>query len=179
MLRIGLRMFSTALVAVLLLGGMSGCKSKKQEPLAPAFDDSANRGMESTSNEGLNTNLDLSRLPFVKADDLEVVYFDYDSSSLRADGLAAISRNADRMKARPEYVFQIAGHCDERGTQEYNIALGERRALAVRDHLIKLGVSGDRIITISYGEEMPAVMGSGESAWAKNRRAEFLQALPR
>jgi peptidoglycan-associated lipoprotein len=175
MLRIGLRVFAMTMVAAVLLGGTTGCKSKKQEPLAPAFDDSANRP-EQTSGDGL-PNLDLSKLNFEKASDLEVVYFDYDSFALRPEALAALSRNAERMRQRPEYAFQIQGHCDERGTQEYNIALGERRALSVREHLIQLGVSGDRIITISFGEEVPAVMGSGESAWSKNRRAEFFQAI--
>ena len=178
MLRIGLRVFAMTMVAALLLGGATGCKSKKQEPLAPAFDDSA-RGPETTSGDGL-PNIDLNNLtPWQKSTDLEIVYFDYDSASLRPEALAALSRNADKMRTRPEVVFQIAGHCDERGTQEYNIALGERRALSVREHLIQLGVSGDRILTISYGEEMPAVSGSGESAWSKNRRAEFFEARER
>jgi len=174
MLRIGLRVFAMTMVAAVLLGGTTGCKSKKQEPLAPAFEE---RGPETTSNGDGLPNLDLSKLNFQKAADLEVVYFDYDSFALRPEALAALSRNADIMRQRPEYAFQIQGHCDERGTQEYNVALGERRALSVREHLIQLGVSGDRIITISYGEEMPAVSGSGESAWSKNRRAEFFQAI--
>ncbi len=76
-------------------------------------------------------------------------------------------------------IIQIAGHCDERGTEEYNIALGERRALSVREHLIQLGVSGDRMITISFGEEMPAVEGNTEAAYKFNRRCEFNRAQPR
>jgi len=69
----------------------------------------------------------------------------------------------------------VEGHCDERGTQEYNMALGERRALAVRDYLINLGVPGQNLLTISYGEERPVDPGHNEAAWAKNRRAEFSQ----
>jgi peptidoglycan-associated lipoprotein len=104
------------------------------------------------------------------------VYFDFDSFALRSDALATLSRNADIIKSIPGAIVQIAGHCDERGTSEYNFALGEKRALSVREHLMRLGVSGDRMLTISYGEERPAEMGSNESAWAKNRRAEFAQA---
>jgi peptidoglycan-associated lipoprotein len=77
----------------------------------------------------------------------------------------------------PSVIVQVEGHCDERGTQEYNLALGEKRALATREHLIKLGIPADRIITISYGEEMPAIQGGGESAWAQNRRCEFNKAM--
>ena len=73
-------------------------------------------------------------------------------------------------------MIQIEGHCDERGTQEYNLALGERRALAVRGHLMKLGISGERLLTISYGEESPASAGHSEEAWQQNRRSEFNKA---
>ena len=76
----------------------------------------------------------------------------------------------------PNVIVQIAGHCDERGTQEYNLALGEKRAQSVRNHLRQLGVPGDRLVTISYGEEAPAVPGQSEAAWAQNRRCEFMRA---
>jgi peptidoglycan-associated lipoprotein len=107
---------------------------------------------------------------------LQAVYFDYDSSAIRADAAATLRRNADMINQNPNVLIQLAGHCDERGTQEYNFALGERRALSVRDHLITLGVSGGRLVTISYGEEFPAVLGSNEAAWAQNRRVEFNRA---
>ena len=90
--------------------------------------------------------------------------------------METLKRNAEIIKQMPNSVIQIEGHCDERGTQQYNLALGERRALAVRDYLIRLGISGDRLVTISYGEEDPADPGHSESAWAKNRRAEFNRA---
>jgi peptidoglycan-associated lipoprotein len=162
------------ILCLALLGlSVSGCKSKKDDMLLP---DDGSSSMENTSGDGL-PNVDTSRLKFERAYDLKVVYFDYDSSSLRADAMAALRDNAAVMKSKPEMYFQVEGHCDERGTQEYNLALGERRALAVRQHLIQLGVSGDRLLTISYGEEFPAEMGGSESAWAKNRRAEFGQAV--
>jgi peptidoglycan-associated lipoprotein len=84
--------------------------------------------------------------------------------------------NADKIKQVPGVMIQIEGHCDERGTQEYNLALGEKRALAVRDHLIQLGISPSRLVTISYGEESPEVEGHDESAWKFNRRCEFNKA---
>jgi peptidoglycan-associated lipoprotein len=106
--------------------------------------------------------------------DLETVYFDYDSAQLRPDAFATLEKNAAKiLGGASQGMVQIAGHCDERGTQEYNLALGERRALAVREYLIRLGVPGNRLITISYGEETPAVDGQSESAWAENRRGMF------
>ena len=163
---------------VVLMAGVSGCKSKKDGDFPPIDpNENANTGNEVTTGDGL-PNLDQERLLFDSSSDsgLKVVYFDYDSSSLRSDAMATLRDNADKIKQVPGVIVQVAGHCDERGTQEYNLALGERRALAIREHLIQLGVSGDRMITISYGEEMPAVSGSSESAWSMNRRAEFLKA---
>jgi peptidoglycan-associated lipoprotein len=95
---------------------------------------------------------------------------------LRPDALATLKENAALLSKYPHVIVQIEGHCDERGTQEYNLALGERRALAAREHLTKLGISGDRLITISYGEEVPADLGHDEGAWTQNRRAEFSKA---
>lgn len=157
------------------MGTMSGCH-KKDKPLEPVEGDGTDTtSVEGSGNEGLNPNLDLERLLF-SASGLQPVYFDYDSSSLNSSALQTLRENADKIKEVPNIIIQVAGHCDERGTQEYNLALGERRALAVREHLRQLGISGDRMITISFGEENPAVPGSNEAAWAKNRRCEFLRA---
>jgi peptidoglycan-associated lipoprotein len=104
---------------------------------------------------------------------LKTVYFDFDKSVLRQDAIDQLNKNAEDIKKHLDFIYQIAGHCDERGTQEYNLALGERRALAVRDYLISVGVPADHLVTISYGEEKPAVQGHDEGAWSKNRRAEF------
>ena len=164
-----------ACLAVALVAA-SGCK-RRQEVIEP---DMTSGAPETTTGEGL-PNISLDNMNWVSAADmgLQTVYFDYDSSALRPDALGTLSKNADIMKQNASTYFQIAGHCDERGTQEYNLALGERRALAVRQHLIQLGVSGDRIVTISYGEEMPAVDGHDESAWRMNRRAEFMKGVPK
>ncbi len=106
---------------------------------------------------------------------LETVYFDFDKSDLRKDSRDVLSKNAEALlKQVADAKIQIAGHCDERGSDEYNLALGERRAKSVAKYLITLGVKADRISTISYGKEKPAVQGSDEAAWSKNRRAEFV-----
>ncbi len=102
-----------------------------------------------------------------------IIYFATDSSSVAADQRAKLDTVASWMSENTGKTILIAGHCDERGTLEYNRALGERRSIAVRDYLIGLGVAADRVYTHTYGEEKPAVQGGGDSAWAKNRRAEI------
>jgi peptidoglycan-associated lipoprotein len=102
------------------------------------------------------------------------VFFDTDRSELKPQARSTIEALAAWMNEHPGVALTIEGHCDERGTREYNLALGERRANAVRDYLVALGISGNRLGTISYGKERPAVPGSNESAWAQNRRGVFV-----
>lgn len=97
------------------------------------------------------------------------VYFDTDMSSIREDGRATLAKQAEWLKKYTNYPILIEGKCDERGTREYNLALGERRANAVRQYLIAQGLPAARIKTISYGKERPEVVGSDEGAWARNR----------
>ena len=97
------------------------------------------------------------------------VYFDTDMSNIREDGRATLSKQAEWLKKYTNYPITIEGKCDERGTREYNLALGERRANAVRQYLVAQGVPADRVKTISYGKERPEVVGSDEGAWARNR----------
>jgi peptidoglycan-associated lipoprotein len=104
---------------------------------------------------------------------LRTIYFDYNKSNIRPEFQPVLENISKWMAKKAEQQLLVEGHCDERGTDEYNLALGERRALAVRRYLVALGVSADRVHTISYGEEKPAVVGSDEAAWSKNRRAEF------
>ena len=104
---------------------------------------------------------------------LGTVYFDYDKADLRQDALDQLKRNADWMRANAQYRVRVEGNCDERGTTEYNLALGDRRAAAVKDYLVKAGIPAARLETISYGEEHPADSGNNESSWSKNRRADF------
>jgi peptidoglycan-associated lipoprotein len=101
------------------------------------------------------------------------VYFDYDSSVVRNSEIAALEKEAAMLKANPKKKVTIEGHCDERGTAEYNIALGDRRAASAKAYLKKLGVSASRMKTVSYGKEKPVALGHDEDAWAKNRRAHF------
>ena len=101
-------------------------------------------------------------------------FFGLDSADLDDAGRTVVNANADIMKKYPTWVVTIEGHCDERGTAEYNIALGERRATAVKTYLIALGVSPDRLRTVSYGKEFPFDAAHSEQAWASNRRAHFV-----
>lgn len=103
----------------------------------------------------------------------ERVYFDFDSDALGGESKDALKANADIMKEHTTIELEIQGHADERGTTDYNIALGQRRAKAVQDYLVGMGVPTSRVRTVSYGEERPAATGSSETAWSKNRRAEF------
>ncbi len=101
------------------------------------------------------------------------IYFDFDKSYIRLDAQNILKQKAEYMNQHPEISVIIEGHCDERGTNEYNIALGERRAVATKQFMIRLGISADSMVTVSYGEERPADPGHSESAWAKNRRVHF------
>ena len=102
-----------------------------------------------------------------------VVYFDYDQSNLRAKSIQALKGVSDLMKRNQKITISIEGHADERGTREYNLALGQRRAESVASYLIANGVSRNRLITKSYGEERPLSLGSNDTAWSKNRRVEI------
>jgi peptidoglycan-associated lipoprotein len=159
-----------------------GCKHTGDSDLDDGMDADGGSGMESSTTGDDLPNISSSQLEemlFNEDSGLQRVYFDFDSSSLRADALETLRQNAEIIKKAPGVLIQIAGHCDERGTQEYNLALGERRSLSVRKHLMQLGVSGDRMITISYGEESPAAMGQTQAAWSQNRRCEFNKAISR
>lgn len=104
----------------------------------------------------------------------EMIFFDFDRSELKEDARETLRRKAETLRRFPEIAVRIEGHADERGTVEYNLALGERRAEAARTYLIDLGIDPDRLTTISYGEERPLVQGSNEAAWSQNRRDEFI-----
>lgn len=106
--------------------------------------------------------------------DLKTVYFDFDKSDIRPDAREALKRNAEMIN-EGDGTITIEGHCDERGSTEYNLALGERRASAVKRYLVDLGVPSSRLRTVSFGEDRPAVQGHDESAWRYNRRADFVK----
>jgi peptidoglycan-associated lipoprotein len=105
---------------------------------------------------------------------LKPVFFELDSSEVDGAGQKVLDANAEVLKRYTGWQISIEGHCDERGTAEYNLALGERRAIAARNYLVSLGIPADRIKTVSYGKEFPFDPGHNEEAWSKNRRAHFV-----
>ena len=105
---------------------------------------------------------------------LQPVFFEYDSSELNIAGQNILRENATVLNRYPTWIITIEGHCDDRGSPEYNLALGERRALAARDYLIQIGLSSERVNTVSYGKEFPFDPGDTQAAWARNRRAHFV-----
>ncbi len=111
------------------------------------------------------------KIPFI----LSRIHFDYDKYDVRPEDAKILEKNVEVLKVYPDARVIIEGHCDERGTNEYNLALGEKRANSAKDYLIMLGISKDRMSTISYGEEKPFDLGHNEIAWSKNRRTEFVR----
>ena len=105
---------------------------------------------------------------------LEPAFFDYDSSEISASGRSVLEKNAEVLKRYPTWAITIEGHCDERGTPEYNLGLGERRAMVTREYLVELGLDIGRIRTVSYGKEFPFDPGNNEQAYSRNRRAHFV-----
>jgi peptidoglycan-associated lipoprotein len=106
---------------------------------------------------------------------LNRVHFDFDKSDIKSDAKKTLEGNADWLKKNKDMKISVQGHCDERGTEEYNVALGQRRAKSARDSLVSLGVDGKRLSTKSFGEEKPIETCHNESCWWKNRRAEFVK----
>ncbi len=102
-------------------------------------------------------------------------YFDYDKADIRPDAREALSKTADFLKAHPQFKVTIEGHCDERGSTEYNLGLGDRRANAVKQYLSSLGIAADRLSTVSFGKEKPFCMESNETCWQQNRRGHFVK----
>lgn len=129
---------------------------------------------EAARQEALQADIRAQRLADeVRMFESENIYFDFDKSDLLHESRVVLKKKADWLRENPAYSIRIEGHCDERGTNEYNLALGERRAHSAKKFLVTLGISGDRIGTLSYGEERPDDPGHSEEAWAKNRRDEF------
>jgi peptidoglycan-associated lipoprotein len=135
----------------------------------PSLDAAAASGLEG---EG---GLSMGSLDDVIAKSGNVVYFDYNSAEIRDDSIPLIMAAAESLSANPAAQLRLEGHADERGTREYNLALGEQRAQSVRDLIMLQGVSGNQLDVISYGEERPAVVGSGEESWQQNRRVEIIK----
>lgn len=147
---------------VVAMGAGFGCAKKQTgadvAPAAPVEDNSAAAAA-------------IERAAQVISDG--VVYFDFDKSDIKAESRDMLRQKAELMKAYPSIRVRIEGNCDARGTQEYNLALGERRARAAYEYLVMLGVNPDQMEMISFGKERPAVEGTGPAVWAKNRRDDF------
>ena len=109
---------------------------------------------------------------FQSVDALEAIHFDYDSASLKEEQTSTLKNNAEYLKSHPSIEILVAGFCDDRGTTEYNLALGQKRAKEVRDYYIRLGINGKSVATISYGKESPSCSEPNEQCWSQNRRAE-------
>ena len=163
----------TALSSLLLL---SACETASQKVVSGT----SSSGSTSTSTSSSTSSVDKKKSLFATAkktaaDKLiavgDRVLFDYDSAKLDTSAKILLDGQSRFLRANTDLNFIIEGHCDERGTREYNLALGEQRATAVRDYLVIQGIDPDRIKVISYGKEKPAVVGSNNMAWSKNRRA--------
>ena len=159
-----------ALVLMVPLAG--GCK--KKVPKAGAGADAAAGGF---GEEGLgNSSLDRARrgLPPEEGGILGDVRFGYDSSDVESDALDVLSRNVEWQRQNRNAKVELEGHADSRGTIEYNLALGAKRAKSVKDHLVGQGIAADRVSTISYGEELPLCQEETDACWARNRRVHFV-----
>ncbi len=150
--------------------------SQPQQPAAPATAPGEPTMQMETGEAGtagtapLSSAIEQARSAFEGSD----IYFEYDSFDLTAQAKQVLAEKAAFLNAHPGIRVSVEGHCDERGTQEYNLALGERRAKAAQEYLVFLGINSQRLTTISYGEEKPVAPGNDEDAWAKNRRAHFV-----
>ena len=168
------------LLAISMLPACSGQEPPAPEPEPPAPERPAptpqpqNEPPQAAEFEQNEPASDVLTLDMINREGmLQAVYFDYDKAEIRADQRAKLQANAQFLRDNDNVRVLVAGHCDERGTREYNMALGERRASATMQYMVSLGVARNRIEIISYGEEQPAAPGANEAAWLQNRRAAF------
>ncbi len=169
MKRIGLLLLGMALMMVYV----SGCGKKPK----PVVSEKPTTTTEQPKPQPQDTTAKLptGEVTEESATALQKIYFDFDRYFIREDAKPALENNARMLKQKSNMRILIEGHCDERGTVEYNLALGERRAAAARQYLIDLGIDGSRVSTVSYGKERPIAFGHDESSWQQNRRDEFVQ----
>lgn len=139
----------------------------------PSSEDTAGYGDGSMDSSSVGDRSGFAALTGDSIAGMGRIFFDFDQFTLTAEARDVLARNVEYMNANPSLNVLIEGHCDERGSDEYNLALGERRANAAKSYMVSLGVAPSRLSTVSLGEEMPLEVGHDESAWSKNRRAEF------
>jgi peptidoglycan-associated lipoprotein len=177
------------IVAAITLALVSGCSKKKPPVARPTTPPGASAGGAGTPGpptavaepspvppepvaEDSLASRDIDQIN--KNSPFQPIFFAYDSTEIDSAGQQSLNANAELMKKYGSWVITIEGHADERGTAEYNLALGERRAVAARTYLVSLGVPADRLRTVSYGKEFPFDPAHTEAGWAKNRRAQFV-----
>lgn len=190
---IQIRRVAGLMMAMLSVAVLDACRKKPPEPPAPvvtsapapnadsirrAQEEAARRAAEEAARRRAADSAAAAAAAAAAAGNLRttltaMVHFDYDQSDLRAEDRAILDAKIPVLQANPNVKIRVAGHTDERGSDEYNLALGQRRAATVKRYLVEHGVADARIETVSYGEERPAAQGSDESAYAQNRRAEF------
>ena len=171
-------MFYKFFISTLMVLFLAACATTPKDSADSSGSGSSSSGSD-VSSEGTITETTGSGIVSGSQEDLIVnvgdrVFFGYDSSDLDSDALELLQDQVAWLKQNSDVTVTIEGHCDERGTREYNLALGEKRAQAVKNYLIGLGINPDRVSTISYGKERPAVVGSNDGAWAQNRRSVTL-----
>jgi peptidoglycan-associated lipoprotein len=169
------RQFIAAVGSLCIL--LAGCStSSDQSSASGSYGESTGSSAQGVGGQGIDRG---AQVPiqagggefFIATSGTDRVFFDYDRTDLNAEGRQIVTRWAEALRGRPEVRATIEGHTDERGTREYNLALGERRAMAVRRFLVTLGIDARRVETISFGKERPDELGSTEAAWSRNRRA--------
>ena len=163
-------------VGVLFCGGLAACSSAQQSAPPPAV--AAAQEQPAPQPEQAQNATPAAQTVELASADVEMprfapLYFDFDSSDLRPEAMATLKQVAEYLLQSKTVALTVVGHSDDRGTPEYNLALGEQRARHARDYLVKLGVEPSRVRTVSLGEERPAVAGDSEDAWSKNRRDEL------
>jgi peptidoglycan-associated lipoprotein len=184
------RRFVTPVVAAMVLVGACGGDPPPPPPPPPpqanqdslrAYQDSVRRAQEAAQAEAARLAAERAaaaererRVAAARATLEAMVFFDYDMSAVRNDAAAILRQKADILRASPQVRLRIEGHADERGSTEYNLALGNRRAEAVRQFLVGFGLAQDRFEIVSFGEGRPRQQGATEQAWAQNRRGEFI-----
>ena len=171
-------MFYKFFISIFMVLFVAACATTPKDSADSSGSGSSSSGSD-VSSEGTITETTGSGIVSGSQEDLIVnvgdrVFFGYDSSDLDSDALELLQDQVAWLKQNSDVAVTIEGHCDERGTREYNLALGEKRAQAVKNYLIGLGINPDRVSTISYGKERPAVVGSNDGAWAQNRRSVTL-----
>lgn len=181
-----MRLRQVAVLSLALLA-FGACRKREAPPVAPppATDDAAARAREQARADSIAAAERMRReaeereraaaaeVARARETLTQVIYFEYDSDQLTSEAEDRLRTKAGILRANPSVQLRIEGHADERGSTEYNLALGQRRAESVKNFIVGYGIDGGRIATISYGEEQPAVEGTTESAWSRNRRAEF------